>query len=226
MLTAICRLIDPERWLYRLPGDAAAIDRRYDWLERRRRAEEVRRAQQPRPPAIDRAFPEGPVQPFPRDEIEREHFMVELDRRVDLEMSGVIAGMPRGQERARKWPALTTAHAIRTRQALDRELRIEWRHARRSAPPVDIEARIRAEVYALDAELGAERHAETYHPLTEQEMNEKQVRRAALREMLALDGVRRELERRRRALPMEDDGGNHDRPERQRTRRASDALEL
>lgn len=226
MLTTIRRLIDPESWLLHLPGDAAAIDRRYDWLEARRRAQDVRRAAQPRPPAVERAWPDGPDRPFPRDQVEREQFTVELDERTDQEMARVIAGMPRGAERSRKWPALTHAHGLRTRRAVERELRIEWRYARMSAPPVDLEDRIRGEVYCLDAELGAERHAETYHPLTESEMREREIRRTALREILELDGQRRELERRRNAAPAEDDGGNLGRPERQRVRRASDALDL
>lgn len=226
MLATIRRLIDSESWLLRLPGDAATIDRRFEWLESRRRTQDVRRAAQPRQPAVERAWPDGPDRPFPRDEIERDQFVVELDERTDQEMGRVIAGMPRGAERSRKWPTLTHAHRLRTRRAVERELRIEWRYARMSAPPVDLAARIRGEVYCLDAELGAERHAETYHPLTESEMREREIRRTALREILELDGQRRELERRRGAAPSEDDGGNLGRPERQRVRRASDALEL
>lgn len=227
MLSTIRRLLDPESWLLRLPGDAAAVDRRFEWLEARRRAQDVRRAAQPRPTVIERAWPAGPDRPFPRDEIERDQFVVELDERVDNEISRVISGMPRGNERARKWPTLTHAHRLRTRRAVERELRIEWRYTRMSVPPVDLEARIRGEVYCLDAELGAERHAETYHPLTESEMRELEIRRRALREILELDGQRRELERRRGAAPADDDdGGNLGRPEWQLVRRASDVLEL
>jgi len=102
----------------------------------------------------------------------------------------------------------------------------EWSSAKRATPSVDLAHRIRAEIHALGAELAAERHAETGHPMTESEMQEKQIRRRALKEMIELDGLRRDLERRRRALPPEDDGGNLGRPERQRVQRASDALEL
>ncbi|MFO1211009.1 MAG: hypothetical protein U1E40_17620, partial [Amaricoccus sp.] len=133
--------------------------------------------------------------------------------RAHDEVDRHIAGLPRGMERAAKWSPLVLAHELRTTRVVETELRRERRRAGEPVPDVDYRRRLEGEMKALEAELSAERHAESFAPLTEKDVHTKNGQLLLVRLLLDLDNTRSELMRRRAVRPAgavsgSDDGGN------------------
>lgn len=227
LIRFIRRMRDPDRWLGRLVSQGATLDAeftralrrgahlptaRQSWLApwRRPEPEQIRIVERPdsTPPAaavecaVDALL--GDARDHARDEVERH-----------------VAGLPRGGERAAKWAPLVVAHELRTTRVIETELRRERRAAGQPVPDVDYRARLVGEMRALEAEIGSERRAETFDPLTEQELSVRQGQLVLVRLLLDMDNARADLQRRRVARPAgaatgSDDGGNLDTQPRQR----------
>lgn len=132
-----------------------------------------------------------------------------------------VAGLPRGRERAVKFAPLVVGHELRTTRVIETEMRRERRAAGEPVPDVDYRARLVGELRALEAEIVAERHAESFVPLTEQELAVRQRQLALVRLLLDMDNARADLQRRRAVRPAgtasgSDDGGNLAAPQAER----------
>lgn len=233
LLAFILRRLDPDGWLDRLPAEGRTLDRGFaralrrrvhfpdgrpefrlrDLLPWRRPVSEVieivERPARIMPPADPAAVISHVVDTLLGDA--RDSARTEVERHIN--------GLPRGRERAGKFSALVLAHELRTTRVVETELRRERRAAGQPVPDIDYHARLAGEMRALEAEIAAERTAETFVPLTEQELSIRQGQLALIRLLLDHDNARADLQRRRAARPAgavggSDDGGNLDVPQR------------
>lgn len=216
----IRRLRDPDRWLDRLGSQGATLDAQFTRaLRRGAHLPRVRRSwltpwRRPVPEEI--RIVERPVSTLPPAaavETAVNALLGEARVRAHDEVDRHLAGLPRGRERAAKWSPLVIAHETRTTRVVETELRRERRRAGEPVPDVDYRARLVGEMRALEAEIAAERHAESFAPLTEQEHHAKAGQLALVRLLLDLDNTRSDLMRRRAVRPAgaaseSDDGGN------------------
>lgn len=216
MLTAIRTILWPDAWLDRLPSEERQLDRGFrralrrrvhmpdgrpnwwwrDLLPWHRPAAEVIEIERSRrmPPLSEAAAAKsvesavsallGEARIRARDEVERH---------VDT--------LPRGRERAEKFSPLVIAHRIRTERAIETELCRELRASGQPVPAVDYRARLVGEMRALEAELSSERRAETFDPLTEQELTVRQGQLMLVRLLLDMDNARADLMLRRQVRP-------------------------
>ncbi len=213
------RFRDPDRWLHALPLQGAIIDAQFtravrrgahlpklrrSWLPwRRQEPEEIRIVERPVSTLPPAAAIESAVYALLGD----------ASKRAVAEVDRYLESIPRGPERAKKFPSLVVAHALRTERVVETELRREAQVAGQSVAPVDYRARLEGEARALGAEIALERHAESFAPLTEQELSIRQGQLALVRLLLDMDDSRADLQRRRAARPAgaaagSDDGGN------------------
>lgn len=233
MLTAIRTILWPDAWLDRLPSEERQLDRGFrralrrrvhmpdgrpnwwwrDLLPWHRPAAEVIEIERSRrmPPLSEAAAAKsvesavsallGEARIRARDEVERH---------VDT--------LPRGRERAEKFSPLVIAHRIRTERVIETELCRGLRASGEPVPAIDYRRRLVGEMRALEAELSSERRAETFDPLSEQELAVRQGQLMLVRLLLDHDNARADLQRRRQARPAgssgSSDGGNLDVPER------------
>lgn len=228
MLTAvIARFRSPDGWLQGLPAQGRTLDRGFRRAIRRRvhfpdgRPEfhladllPWRRSAAPEPIQIV----ERPVSTVPPSQVVAHalHALLgDASKRAVAEVDRHLESIPRGRERAGKFPSLVVAHALRTERVVETELRREARATRQSVAPVDYRARLEGEARALGAEIALERHAESFAPLTEEELSVRQGQLLLVRLLLDMDDSRADLQRRRRvAIPGaaptagSDDGGN------------------
>lgn len=197
MLTAIRRYFDPENWLDALPAQGQLLDRDFARALKRRdrpggRLFFWRRPQAPEPIEIR----ERPISTLPAPTAidlllgdARQQARAEVERHID--------GMPRGRERAEKFSPLVVAHELRTTRVVETELRRGRRAAGQPVPDVDYRARLEGEMRALTAEIATERQAESFAPLSEQELGIREGQLALVRLLLDLDNARADLTRRR-----------------------------
>jgi hypothetical protein len=230
MINAILRRFDPESWLDALPDQGGALDRQFARALRRRvhmpggrpefRLRDLLPWRRPAPEVIE--IRERPVSTLPAPvAIERsvDALLGDARARARGEVARHVDALPRGRERAGKFPGLTAAHETRTARVLETEARRERRAAGQSAPAVDYRRRLVGEMHALEAEIASERRAETYAPLAEQELAVRQGQLALVRLLLDLDNARADLIRRRQMTgPSPTAGttsdGGHDAPQR------------
>lgn len=222
----IARLRDPDAWLSALPADGHSLDRQFGRALRRRVHFPDGRAEFSwsdlllwrRRPSEAIEIVERPVSilPAPATAIDRavDAFLGEARTRAMAEVDRHLESITRGRERAEKFPALVAGHQVRTERVVERELRREARSAGQSVAPIDYRARLEGEARALGAEIALERHAESFAPLTEQELAVRQGQLLLVRLLLDMEDSRADLQRRRRvAIPGSaatgsDDGGN------------------
>lgn len=216
----IRRLRDPDRWLGSLEIQGAILDAQFDRAVRRgAHLPRARRSwltpwRRPEPEEI--RIVERPVSTLPpAAAIESAVYALlgDASKRAVAEVDRYLESIPRGPERAKKFPSLVVAHALRTERVVETELRREAQVAGQSVAPVDYRARLEGEARALGAEIALERHAESFAPLTEQELSIRQGQLALVRLLLDMDDSRADLQRRRAARPAgtvsgSDDGGN------------------
>lgn len=215
MLTTIRRLFDQEAWLDGLPAQGGALDRQFaralrrgvhmpyarrTWLDtllpwRRQRAEVIDIAPPRRMPPLPAAAATMSI------ESAAAALLGDARIRARDEVARHVDSLPRGRERAEKFSALTIAHEIRTTRVVETELFSELRAAGEPVPAIDYRARLEGEKKALEAEIAAERTAETYAPLTERELDIRQGQLALVRLLLAHDDLRGDLMRRRAVRP-------------------------
>lgn len=227
MLTAIRRHFDPDRWLSSLPSAAATLDR--DFRRALRRGAHLPTARPSwlpwrRPKAEMIEIVERPIStlPAPAPAVDRtvDALLGDARQRARAEVDRHIDALPRGRERAAKFAPLVIAHELRTTRVVETEVRRERRAAGQPAPDVDYRARLEREMRALTAEIASERRAETFDPLTEQELDVREGQLALVRLLLDMDDARADLQRRRAARSVrpasgsDDDGGNLDVPQR------------
>lgn len=225
MLTAIlARLRDQDAWLAALPADGHSLDHQFGRALRRRvhfpdaRAEFSWSGLFRRQPSevIDRV--ERPTSTLPPSQaVGRavDALLGDASKRAAAEVDRHLDAIPRGRERAEKFPGLVVGHQLRTERVVETELRREARAAGQFPAPVDYRARLEGEARALGAEIALERHAESFAPLNEQDLAVRQGQLLLVRLLLDLDDSRADLQRRRRvAIPGStpttgsDDGGN------------------
>lgn len=232
--TFIARLRDPDAWLDALPADGRSLDHKFGRALRRRahlpdgRAEFSWSDLLPwrRQPSEAIEIVERPVSTMKVEKaVESAVYALlgDASKRAVAEVDRHLEGIPRGRERAEKFPGLVVGHQLRTERVVETELRREARSAGQSVAPIDYRARLEGEARALGAEIGLERHAESFAPLTEQELAVRQGQLVLVRLLLDMDDSRADLQRRRRiAIPGSvpatgsDDGGNLSSQPRQR----------
>lgn len=211
---------DPDRWVGKLEFQGAILDAQFGRaLRRGAHLPKARRSWLPwrRPEPEEIRIVERPVSTLPPAaavETAVNTLLGEARVRAHDEVDRHIAGLPRGRERAAKWSPLVLAHELRTTRVIETELRRERRRAGEAVPDVDYRCRLEGEMKALEAELSAERHAESFAPLTEKEHHTKTGQLLLVRLLLDLDNTREDLKRRRAVRPAgaaagtADDGGN------------------
>lgn len=201
MLTAIRRYFDPEGWLAGLPAQGQLLDRDFARTLKRRdrpggRLFFWRRPQAPEPIEIR----QRPISTLPAPaaiDHSVDALLGDARQRARVEVERHVDGMPRGRERAEKFSALVVGHELRTTRVVETELRRERRAAGQPVPDVDYRARLTGEMRALEAEISTERRAETFDPLTGQELDVREGQLALVRLLLDMDNARADLTRRR-----------------------------
>lgn len=216
MLTAIRTILWPDAWLDRLRSEERRLDRGFrralrrrvhmpdsrpnwgwrDLLPLRRPAAEVIEIERPRrmPPLSEAAAAKSV-------ESAVSALLGEAGIRARDEVGRHIDTLPRGRERAEKFSPLVIAHRIRTERVIETEICRELRASGEPVPAIDYRRRLVGEMRALEAELSSERRAETFDPLTEQELAVRQGQLMLVRLLLDMDNARADLQRRRHARP-------------------------
>lgn len=222
LIRFIRRMRDPDRWLSGLQVQGSILHAQFTRaLRRGAHLPTARQSWLPwrRPAAEMIEIVQRPVSalPAPAPAVERAvaALLGEARTRARGEVERYVAGLPRGRERAAKWVPLVVGHELRTTRVVETEMRRERRQAGQPVPDVDYRGRLVGEMKALEAEISAERRAETFDPLTEQELSVRQGQLALVRLLLDMDNSRADLQRRRVARPAgsasgSDDGGNLD----------------
>lgn len=181
MLNILRRLFNEDAWLDRLANQRSANDRAFiRALGRRARAPETIEIVR-RPPY---ATPTRTIDPAVAE--------IRAQARVQAreEVAAHIEATPRGRERAARFPGLVEAHEARTTRVVEGELL--------SGRPVpDYWARLRDEARALEAEISTERHAESFAPLSEEELTIREGQLRLVRLLLDMENAREDLARRR-----------------------------
>lgn len=231
LIRFIRRMRDPDRWLAGLPGQGATLDAQFTRaLRRGAHLPRVRRSwltpwRRPEPERIE--IVQRPIRTLPApaaaEAVDRavDALLGDARTRARVEVERHVAGLPRGRERAGKFAPLVVAHELRTARVVETEMRRERLAAGQPVPDVDYRGRLVGELRALEAEIGAERHAESFAPMTETELQVRQGQLLLVRLLLDLDNSRADLRRRRAVRPAgtatgSDDGGNLDTQPRQR----------
>lgn len=219
----IAKLRDPDRWLAGLPHQGAILDGQFTRaLRRGTHLSTARRSwlmpwRRPAPEVIE--IVERPIStlPTPAAAVDRavDAILGDSRQRAAAEVERHLDTIPRGRERAEKFPGLVAGHRARTERVVETELRREARAAGKPVADIDYRARLEGEARALGAELALERHAESFAPLSEEDLAVRQGQLLLARLLLDMDDSRADLQRRRRvAIPGaapatgSDDGGN------------------
>lgn len=216
MLTAIRHALWPDAWLDRLPAEERQLDRGFrralrrrvhmpdgrpgfswrDLVPWRRPVVEVIEIEAPRRmPALSATAAATSIETAAAALLgqAKERARDEVERHIDT--------LPRGRERAEKFAPLVIAHRLRTERVIETELCRELRASGDPVPAIDYRRRLVGEMRALEAELSSERRAETFDPLTEQEVAVLQGQLMLVRLLLDMDNARADLQRRRQVRP-------------------------